>query len=132
MQYVWAFALTGVIFAVIDAVWLKLTAGFYKKEFGGMLRPIPNFMATIIFYVLYVLGIVVFVLEPALSSGQWWHAAVRGVLFGTVTYATYDLTNLATLKKWSVKVTLIDIVWGALVTGASVTFAFIILKGWLF
>lgn len=132
MQYVWAFIITGVIFAAIDAVWLKLTATFYKKEFGGMLRLTPNFTAAIIFYLLYVLGIVVFILEPVLASGQWWHAAIRGALFGVVAYATYDLTNLATLKKWSIKVTLVDIVWGAFITGVSAVIAYCILKVWLF
>lgn len=132
MGYVWAFVLTGAIFAAIDAVWLKATAGFYKKEFGGMLRLVPNFTAAIVFYLLYVLGVVVFVLEPSFGGGQWWQVAIRGAAFGMVAYATYDLTNLATLKKWSVKVTVIDIVWGALVTGVSAALAFVILKGWLF
>lgn len=132
MEYVWAFVLTGAIFASIDAVWLKLTATFYKKEFGLLLRSVPNFTAAIIFYLLYVLGIVVFVLEPAFSRGEWWQVAVRGAVFGAVAYATYDLTNLATLKKWSIKVTIIDIVWGSAVTGASATLAYVILKGWLF
>lgn len=132
MEYVWAFVLTGAIFAAIDAVWLKATAGFYKEEFGGMLRLVPNFTAAIIFYLLYVLGMVVFVLEPSFGGGQWWQVAIRGAVFGMVAYATYDLTNLATLKKWSVKITVIDIIWGALVTGVSAALGFVILKGWLF
>ena len=131
MEYVWAFVLTGAIFASVDAVWLKLTASFYKKEFGLLLRSVPNFTAAIIFYLLYVLGIVVFVLEPTFSDRGWWQVAIRGAVFGMVAYATYDLTNLATLKKWSIKVTLIDLAWGSVLTGTSATLAHLILKGWL-
>ena len=132
MGYVWAFVVTGAIFASIDAVWLKLTAPFYKKEFGSLLRSVPNFTVAIIFYLLYVLGIVVFVLDPALSSGEWWQVAIRGALFGVIAYATYDLTNLATLKKWSVKVTIIDLAWGSVVTSTSATLAYLVIKAWLF
>lgn len=130
MEYVGAFLLTGIVFAAVDAVWLIATANLYKNEFGSLLRPVPNFFAAIAFYILYVLGIVVFVLVPALSGGQWWQVAIHGALFGLVTYATYDLTNLATLKKWSVKITLIDMVWGTVLTGVSSVIAFVLIKGW--
>lgn len=130
MEYIGAFLLTGIVFAAVDAVWLMATANLYKNEFSSLLRPVPNFFAAIAFYILYVLGIVVFVLVPALSSGLWWQAAIHGALFGLVTYATYDLTNLATLKKWSVKITLIDMVWGTVLTGVSSVITFIVIKGW--
>ena len=75
--------------------------------------------AAVAFYVVYVLGVVIFAVQPGLESGNWHGALVRGSLFGFFAYATYDLTNLATLKIWSLKVSLIDIAWGAFVTGTS-------------
>lgn len=132
MRYVILYIITGVIFAAIDTVWLKLTANFYKKEFGSLLRSMPNFGAAIVFYLLYILGILLFVILPFAEIGEWWQVALRGAIFGMVTYGTYELTNLATLKKWSYKVTVIDILWGMVVTGSSAALAFLFTKGWLY
>lgn len=129
MQYFVTFLVTGVVFAVIDAIWLKLTANFYKKEFGSMLRAAPNFFAAAAFYLIYVLGIVFFVLQPSWEVGEWWQVAVRGAAFGMIAYAAYDLTNLATLKNWSLKVVIIDILWGMAATGGAAMLSFLILEG---
>ncbi len=131
MEYITAFVVTGAIFAIIDAIWLISTAQFYKKQLGGMLLAKPNFVAAILFYLVYIAGILVFVLLPALESNHAWKAGVQGAFFGLVAYATYDLTNLATLKKWPLKITVIDLVWGMLATGVSAIIAFYVLKGWV-
>lgn len=109
------------IFFLIDMVWLGLVAkGFYAKHLGFLMRPDVNWLAAIIFYLLFIAGLIVFVVTPALSRGSWLYALGLGALFGLITYATYDLTNLATLKNWPLVVTLVDLLWGA-VLAASVS-----------
>lgn len=132
MQYIIAFLVTGVIFAIIDTIWLTSTARFYKKQLGGILREKPNFVAAVLFYILYIAGVVIFVLVPALEHNNFGQAGILGALFGLVAYATYDLTNLATLKKWPVTITVIDLIWGMAITCISSLIAFSILKGWMF
>lgn len=101
------------IFVVIDAIWLGLVAPkFYKRHLGHLLAEKPNFIAAIIFYVVYLLGMGYLIVWPAIEGGQVGLGFLKGAIFGLVAYATYDLTNLATLKKWSIKVTVIDLIWG--------------------
>lgn len=103
--------------AVIDAVWLSVIANkFYKSQIGPLLLEKPNMPAAVIFYIIYVVGIVAFVLAPAIEKGSWQYAVGYGALFGFVTYATYDLTNLATLKGWTTKLVIVDLLWGAVLT----------------
>lgn len=123
MLFAFAFILTGIIFASIDAVWLKVMRGMYEREFGGLLRKPPNVKAAIVFYILYILGVILFVVLPTLATRMVWQAGVMGALFGLVAYATYDLTNLATLKGWSIKITVIDMIWGAFLTATSALLA---------
>lgn len=130
MEFLVGFIVVALIFAVIDAVWLKLSSGFYQREIGGLLLEKPNFPAAIIFYAIYVMGIVVFAVMPALNENSWAVAAGYGALLGLVAYATYDLTNLATLKNWSHKVVVIDMLWGTIVTALSATVAYLILSSW--
>ncbi len=109
----------GGIMGVIDALWLSVIANkFYKSQVGPLLLEKPNMTAAVLFYVIYVIGIVAFVVTPALEKGSWHHAVGYGALFGFVAYATYDLTNLATLKGWSTKLVIVDLLWGAVLTAA--------------
>ncbi len=109
----------GGIMGVIDALWLSVIANkFYKSQIGPLLLEKPNMTAAVLFYVIYVIGIVAFVVTPALEKGSWQHAVGYGALFGFVAYATYDLTNLATLKGWSTKLVIVDLLWGAVLTAA--------------
>lgn len=109
------------VFFVIDMIWLVLVArDFYQKQIGFLMRPDVNWIAAIIFYLLFISGLVVFVITPAVEKGSWTHALLYGALFGLITYATYDLTNLATLKDWPVLVTIADLIWGS-VLAASVS-----------
>jgi len=110
------------VFFAIDMVWLGLAAkGFYRQQIGALMRADVNWPAAIIFYLLFVLGLVVFVIAPAMDRDSWTRALLYGALFGLISYATYDLTNLATLRDWPLALTLVDLVWGAaLAAGVSV------------
>ncbi len=122
------FLLTGVIMAAIDAVWLSVIANkFYKSQIGDLLLAKPNMLAAVAFYILYVAGIVAFVLSPALEKGSLKHAVVYGALFGLVCYATYDLTNMATLKGFTWKLVAVDLAWGAFLTSVVSSLAYLIL-----
>ncbi|HTK39457.1 MAG TPA: DUF2177 family protein [Patescibacteria group bacterium] len=117
MEIVWSLIIAGVVMGVLDALWLGVVAKtLYYRELGGLLREKPNMAAALAFYVIYVVGVVVFVIHPALQASSLVHAALYGLLFGFVAYATYDLTNLATVKNFSSKIVMIDLVWGAVIT----------------
>lgn len=130
MEFLLSFIIVALVFAVIDAVWLKSSSSFYRREIGGLLLAKPNFPAAIIFYAIYVIGMVVFAVMPALEAADWQVASGYGALLGLVAYATYDLTNLATLKNWSQKVVVIDMIWGTFVTALSSTVAYFVLSNW--
>ena len=116
-DFIVRFLVAGGIMAVIDAVWLSVIANkFYKSQIKPLLLEKPNMPAAVIFYIIYVVGIVAFVLAPAIEKGSWQYAVGYGALFGFVTYATYDLTNLATLKGWTTKLVIVDLLWGAVLT----------------
>jgi uncharacterized membrane protein len=106
------------IFFLVDMIWLGVIAkNFYKNQIGFLMKPDVNWTAAIIFYLLFLVGVVLFVIEPALEKKDLMFALSRGALFGLITYATYDLTNLATLKDWPLKVVVVDMIWGAVLSG---------------
>ena len=108
------------VMAALDFVWLGLTAGpIYHRALGAVMAEKANMPAAVAFYIVYVLGVVIFAVKPGLESGDWRTALMRGAMFGFFAYAAYDLTNLATLKVWSLKVSLIDMAWGAVITGTA-------------
>jgi uncharacterized membrane protein len=113
MYYLKLYFATLVVFFAIDMLWLGLVArGFYQKQLGFLLAPATNWAAAIVFYLLFIAGILFFVVVPGLKEGSLNATLLRAALFGLITYATYDLTNLATLKDWPVVLTLVDITWG--------------------
>jgi len=115
-----AYLATLVVLVVCDFVWLSVVgAGVYRPRLGDLLLARPNLPAAAAFYLVYAAGIVVFAAGPALRAGSWPRGLMLGALFGFFAYATYDLTNLATLRGWSAVVTLIDIAWGAVLSGAA-------------
>lgn len=131
MNIVIRFIVTGVIMGALDAVWLSVIANrFYKSQIGQLLLDKPNMLAAVAFYVVYVTGVVAFVLTPALEKGSWHYAAGYGALFGLVAYATYDLTNLATLKAWPVKLVMVDLLWGMVLTAVVSGTAYGVLRTW--
>lgn len=106
------------VFFAIDMLWLGFIANdLYRKGIGFIMKDNPNWMAAIIFYLLYIAGLVFFVLLPAYEKQSWKYALFVGMFFGFITYATYDLTNLATLKNWPIYITLIDLLWGSFLGG---------------
>lgn len=126
-MFIKLFLVAFLVFIIIDLVWLGLIAkNFYRKHLGFLMSENVNWTAAIIFYLVFVAGIVLFVVSPALKAESFSHALLYGALFGFVTYSTYDLTNLATLAKWPLKITIIDLIWGTfLATCVSViTFLF--------
>lgn len=88
------------------------------------MSPAPNWAAAILFYLLFIAGVVFFVIQPALEREQWAYALCAGMFFGLITYATYDLTNLATIKQWPVIVTVVDLLWGTVLSGSVSVIAF--------
>jgi len=113
------YLITVPIFFIIDLAWLGVIAkGFYQKHLGYLMRPQVNWAAAILFYLLFIIGIVLFAVKPALEFHSPTRALVYGALFGFFAYATYDLTNLATVKDWPVIVTAIDLIWGTVLCGA--------------
>ena len=118
-----------VVFLAIDMVWLTVIAKqFYAQKLGYLMAAKPNLLAALLFYMLFIVGLLFFVLNPALASGSWKAALLPGLFFGLVTYATYDLTNLATIKDWPVIITVLDLVWGSVVTGLTSLVSFWIIR----
>lgn len=109
------------VFFAIDIIWLSLIAkNFYQNHIGFLMRPDIKWFAAIVFYLIFITGLVIFVIQPSVEKHSWINALLAGALFGFVTYATYDLTNLATLKNWPLLVTVVDLIWGS-VLAASVS-----------
>ena len=117
------------IFLVIDFIWLTVIAkSLYAQHLGYLMAPKANLVAALIFYLLFVVGLQYFVLNPALLNGNWVSVLLSGMFFGLVTYATYDLTNLATVKDWPVLITVIDLAWGSFVSGITALLSFLVIR----
>lgn len=100
-------------FLLIDLTWLGWVArGFYRQHLAHLLARRTNWAAAIVFYLLFVLGLLIFAVVPGLKAGSLAQALRYGALYGFFTYCTYDLTNLATLKDWPIRLVLVDIAWG--------------------
>jgi uncharacterized membrane protein len=115
---------TAVAFCALDFAWLSVMAPrFYRDQVGSLLRATPQWQSGLAFYLLYVIGLVVFCVLPArrIQDAGWTRAATLGALFGLVAYGTYDLSNLATLNGWTVPLTLVDMTWGALASAIAST-----------
>ena len=119
------FLVVAAAFAIIDAIWLKTMNPFYRRQIGDLMADKPNLGYAVVFYVIYIAGIVFFALRPALDGGSWLSAAGYGAALGAFAYATYDLTNAATLKTWPWQLVVVDILWGAALTALAT------LAGWL-
>ena len=117
-QMILLYFITLAVFFVIDMIWLGVVAkGFYRRHLGPLMGPKVNWISAILFYLLFIVGLLVFVIRPALGIGVPLEALFYGALLGLISYATYDLTNLATLKDWPVIVTVVDLVWGTVLGG---------------
>lgn len=122
-NYLKLYLISLLAFFAIDMLWLGLVARtFYRRHLGFLMAPSPNWPAALIFYLLFILGLLVFVILPGLQTGSLKITLLRAALFGLITYATYDLTNLATVKDWPLVVTVVDMIWGVVL---SVTVSYI-------
>lgn len=127
MKIIYLYLLTIPVFFGIDMIWLGLVArSFYRNSLGQLLRTDVNWAAALIFYLIYIGGILIFATLPALEKDSLKQAFVLGGLFGFFAYATYDLTNLATLKGWPINVVLVDIMWGIVLTSVVASSSFLI------
>ncbi len=117
--YIASFVATAVVFFGLDFIWLSQMIGFYRAMLGDLLAQQPDMAAAIAFYVIYLAGVFYFSVLPAIARGTLSSALFSGGLFGFVAYATYDLTNMATLRDWPLILTAVDVAWGAFVTAAA-------------
>lgn len=126
-MFIKLFLIALTVFFAIDMVWLVLVAKkFYQEQIGFLMKPDINWFAAIIFYLLFIAGLVTFVISPAIEKHSWVHALLFGAFFGLITYATYDLTNLATLKNWPILVTIVDLIWGTVLSASISVITYII------
>ena len=129
--YLKLYLVTVPVFFIIDLIWLGIVAkGFYQKHLKYFLSPKVNWTAAIIFYLIYITGILIFAVLPAVAKDSLRQAVVWGALFGFFTYATYDLTNLALLKNWPLNIVFVDILWGIVLCSTVAALSFYIAK-WL-
>ncbi len=117
------------IFFIIDMIWLGVVSNnLYKEQLGFLMKPSINWPAGIIFYLLFIVGLVIFVISPSLEKNSLSNALILGGLFGLIAYSTYDLTNLATIKNWPVLITVIDMIWGTILSSSVCGISYYILS----
>jgi uncharacterized membrane protein len=128
MKWLLYYGITLAVFMVIDLIWLGFIAkDIYSKYLGYLMADNVNWLAAVVFYLIFIGGVCYFVLYPSLIDKNMTNLLIRAALFGFITYATYDLTNLATIKDWPINITIIDLIWGTtLSTSVSVISYFII------
>ncbi|MBD3415239.1 MAG: DUF2177 family protein [Candidatus Aminicenantes bacterium] len=128
-KYVILYLIAVTVFLAVDMIWLGVIAkNLYRNNLKGLLRDKPNWAAAIIFYLLFIVGIIIFAVAPAIRNDSLITAVLYGGLFGFFTYATYDLTNYATLKNWPFNIVVIDILWGIVLTGIVSTVSYLASK----
>jgi uncharacterized membrane protein len=125
IKYLFAYLGAGLTFAAVDFVWLSTMVNrLYRPVIGEIMAPKVNMTAAVLFYLISIAGTVFLAVAPALAQGSWRVAAINGAVLGFVAYATYDLTNQATLNVWATRLTVADIVWGTFLTAVSATGGF--------
>lgn len=128
-KYVVAYVATLIVFFALDFVWLSIMGNsLYKPTLGDILLPKFSPAPALIFYVLYIVGVVIFAIAPAIQSGTWTTALLFGALFGFFAYGTYDMTNMSTLRNWTLQITVADMIWGTVLTGVSASAGYAISK----
>ena len=126
-DYIYLYLITAVIFTIIDLVWLgKVAPNVYKKYIGHLMADKPNKTAALLFYSSFIVGLLVFVLIPTINEANASKALIYGALYGFFTYATFDLTSHAAFKKWSTTITVIDMVWGTILSASVCLFSYLV------
>lgn len=132
MKPVWLYLIATVAFFAIDMLWLGLIArNFYREKLGFIFTGDVRWPAAIVFYLLYIGGILYFAVNPALEAASLQKALLNGALFGLMCYATYDLTNMATIQQWPLVVVVVDIIWGIVLTGSVSAITYVVAVKWL-
>lgn len=129
MEIMKTYLVSLIVFFAIDIAWLGFIAKkFYREQIGHLMAEKTNWPAAIIFYTVFIGGLVLFAVTPALEMNSWIYAMKMGAIFGFMTYATYDMTNLATLKDWPIIITIVDIVWGTVLNSLTAGISFFIIQ----
>ncbi len=130
MNILKAFGATLLPLLVLDGIWLgTMSKFFYSKQLGSLMAKNPVWIAAVAFYLAYAVAVAYFIVAPAVAGSlPWWQVLLRGAFFGFVAYATYDLTNQATIQGWPVLVTVVDLAWGTFLTAVASLVAYFILK----
>ncbi len=129
MQIIRNFGVAFGVFMIIDLIWLGVVAKkLYARYLGYIMTDQINWIAAVLFYIIFVAGMLFLVINPALKDNSLMYALGVGALYGFLTYATYDLTNLATLKDWPLTITVIDLIWGTTLSALTSTISFLILQ----
>lgn len=129
MTYIKNFMITFAVFMTIDLIWLGVVAKkLYNKYLGYIMAKNINWLAAIIFYIIFVIGLLLFVIYPAMAKDSIQYLILYGMAYGFITYATYDLTNLATLKDWPIEITIIDLIWGTSLSTLTSYFSYLIIN----
>ncbi|MHA6260753.1 DUF2177 family protein [Sporosarcina sp. CAU 1771] len=129
MNFFKTYLVAVLVFFIIDIVWLVFIANnLYQQKIGHLMSENINWTAALLFYLLFIAGMIFFVIKPALTKESWIYALLVGGFFGLITYATYDMTNLATLKDWSLYITIVDIIWGTLLCSITSVVTFFIMN----
>lgn len=132
-MFIKLYAVSFLVFLAMDMLWLGFVAkNFYSNQLGFLMKAEINWVAAGIFYLLFNIGLVLFVVAPAYEKNSWVHALLFGALFGLITYATYDLSNLATLKDWPLLVTVVDLVWGVTLAASTSTITYFVARKFSF
>ncbi|WP_425997646.1 DUF2177 family protein [Caulobacter sp. DWR1-3-2b1] len=128
-RYIYGYLATGAAFLVLDMIWLTLTASrLYRPRIGEIMADTVQIAPAVAFYLIYLTGVFVLAILPAADANSWKRLLVHAAVFGFCAYATYDLTNQATLKVWSTTITLIDLAWGTFVTTAAASVGFLVMR----
>jgi uncharacterized membrane protein len=123
------FIITMVVFLAIDMLWLQvISKSFYAKHLGYIMTDQVKIAAAFIFYFIFVIGIIYFVINPALTKESWQYALFAGMFFGLITYATYDLTSLAVIKDWPLIITVVDLIWGTFLSGTTALVSYMLIR----
>ena len=129
MRFIVAYIAVAVVFFGLDFLWLsRFALDMYKREIGPLLLDQPNLLISALFYLVFVLGLVLLVVLPALNGGSWVSALWMGAVLGLVAYGTFDITNLATLKGWSQTLALADLAWGTALSAVSATAGYLVVS----
>jgi uncharacterized membrane protein len=129
MHFGIAYVASATVLLILDGIWLSTTTStFYRPQLGDLLSEKPSLAVAAIFYLVYVVGVVVFAVMPAYAAKSWLTAIGLGALLGLVAYGTYDVTNLSTIKGWPVIVSVVDLAWGVVVTATASVAGYVALK----